>query len=335
MILRPSLTPILLAVCLSVLLSVWGEPPQAVAFSLVTPASGAHLVAGEQVAAAVDLGTDIGVSLVRYYWYRIGEEPLVEQQARPALVATSASSPPYGGILTVPPEAAGLVRLLAVADVARGRLAGHEEFDEILVDVSSPAELKGIEFEVQKPWRLETLGKLLEVPVVGQFADGVTRRIGGASTGSTYQSSNPAVITVAADGMARVVGNGRSSITVTNGGKRGTLEVLVRSDGEPLNRPPMADAGPDVTVNAGSTVVLNGLGSVDPDGDPLGYEWVQVRGNKVSLLDPNTARASFVAPKVSVKRLFRFSLRVTDMKGPDTVKGGDSLPAYINVWVVP
>ena len=125
------------------------------------------------------------------------------------------------------------------------------------------------------------------------------------------------------------------AITVTNGGKTGTLEVLVRSDGEPANRPPRADAGPDLTVKAGSTVMLNGLHSVDPDGDPIRYEWVQIRGNKVSLLDPNAPRATFVAPKVSSKRLLRFSLRVTDMKGPDTLKGADSYPAYVNVWVVP
>jgi hypothetical protein len=81
--------------------------------------------------------------------------------------------------------------------------------------------------------------------------------------------------------------------------------------------------------------VLSALGSSDPDGDPLRYEWTQVRGNKVSLLDPNTPRATFVAPKVSAKRLLRFKLRVTDMRGPDTVKGADSLPAFINVWVEP
>ena len=54
------------------------------------------------------------------------------------------------------------------------------------------------------------------------------------------------------------------------------------------------------------------LGSADPDGDPLRYEWMQVRGNAVSLLDPNTPRATFVAPRVSTKRLLRFKLRVTE-----------------------
>jgi hypothetical protein len=305
------------------------------AFMLNSPVEGATLKAGQEVDAVVDLGADAGISRVRYYWYRINDEPLVEQQATLALVATSTSAPPYGGKLTVPPDAVGTMRLLAVGEVARGRLAGHEEFDEVIVNVSSPAELSGIEFEVQKPWRLDTLGKILEVPVVGQYADGITRRISGASSRSAYRSSNEDVISVNAEGLVRVMGNGRASITITNGGKQGTLEVLVRSNGETSNRPPTADAGPDLTVKAGSTVVLNGLRSVDPDGDLIRYEWMQIQGNKVSLLDPNTPRATFVAPKVSTKRLLGFSLRVTDMKGPDTDKGADSFPAHVNVWVIP
>src|SRR5439155_1419244 len=114
-----------------------------------------------------------------------GKEPLVPQQAGPALVATASSSPPYGGTLTVPLDAIGKMRLLAVGEVARGRFGGREEFDEILVQVEPSAPLNGIEFEAEKPWRLGTIGKIVEVPVVGQFADEVTRRIGGVSAGST------------------------------------------------------------------------------------------------------------------------------------------------------
>ena len=49
----------------------------------------------------------------------------------------------------------------------------------------------------------------------------------------------------------------------------------------------------------------------------------------------DTPKATFVAPKVSARRLLRFKLRVTDMRGPDTVKGADSFPAFVNVWVEP
>jgi hypothetical protein len=188
---------------------------------------------------------------------------------------------------------------------------------------------------VQKPWRLDTLGRLVEIPVIGQFADGVTRRIRGRSSGSTYSSSDPAVVAVTPEGFVRVTGNGRAAISVMNEGKQGTLEVLVRADHDDANRPPMAHAGTALTVKGGSRVVLNGLGSSDPDGDPIRYEWTQVLGNKVSLLDPNTPKPTFMAPRVSSRRLFRFMLRVTDMRGPDALRGADSFPAYTDVWVMP
>jgi hypothetical protein len=310
-------------------------PLAGLAFSLISPVNEAALVAGQAVNVAVDPGGEVGLSEVRYYWYRVNEEPLVEQMAHPGLTATGSMKPPYGGQLIVPLDSTGRMRLLAVGEVTRGRLAGEEEFDEVIVSVGSPAPLQGIEFEVQKPWRLDTLGKVLEIPVIGQFADGVIRRIRGKSSGNTYSSSDPAVVTVTADGFVRVAGNGRAVISVMNDGKQGTLEVLVRAGQDDPNQPPMAHAGPDLTVKGGSRVVLNGLGSSDPDGDPIRYEWTQVLGNKVSLLDPNTPKPTFMAPRVSSRRLFRFMLRVTDMRGPDTVRGADSFPVYTNVWVVP
>lgn len=314
---------------------VFSEASSSHAFVLISPASDASLVAGQPVDVVVDPGRDIGMNQVRYYWYRLDEEPMVARVAIPALVATSAAAPPYGGKLLVPPDAMGRMRLLAVGDVARGRMAGQEDFDEVLVMVTAPAELQRIEFEVEKPWRLDTLGKILEVPVVAQYADGVSRRIGGKFAGSSYQSTNNSVIEVTAEGLVRVLGNGKATIVVTNSGKQGTLEVLVRAEGDEANRPPTARTLSELIVHGGSKVVLNGLDSTDPDGDPIRYEWMQVLGNKVSLLDSNSPQAIFMAPKVSSRRLLRFALRVTDMKGPDTVKGADSFPAYIDVWVLP
>ncbi|MGH7262153.1 MAG: hypothetical protein ACREI9_16040 [Nitrospiraceae bacterium] len=40
-----------------------------------------------------------------------------------------------------------------------------------------------------------------------------------------------------------------------------------------------------------------------------------------------------MGPTVAAKRLLQFRLKVTDMKGPDLVKGADSFPAFINVWI--
>src|SRR2546430_15218978 len=93
------------------------------AFMITAPAGESLLRSGQQVGATVDLGTEIGMLRVQYYWYRQGEEPLVPQQAGPALVATASSSPPYGGALPLPLDALRKMRLPSGGETARGPVA--------------------------------------------------------------------------------------------------------------------------------------------------------------------------------------------------------------------
>lgn len=304
------------------------------AFELVAPRPSTVVTAGQSIPVSVEVEREAGIRKITYYWYRDEEEPVPPQLAEPALIADSSATPPFGGNLTVPLAAAGRMRLLAVAEVTQGRLGTRPDFDEVLLQVEPPAPIETIEFETEKPWMVQPVGKLTRVPAVGLFQDGLVRAIDSPSTGSQFESSDSNIVRVLEDGWIRVEGPGRASLHVANRGKVGTLDVQVIGDDEP-NRPPLANPGEDQTVKGGARVVLSGVQSVDPDGDPLRYEWSQVRGLKVDLTGPNEAKATFIAPKVSAKRLLRFRLQVTDMKGPDTVKGADSLPAYLNIWVEP
>lgn len=322
---------------------------QAQAFTIVEPPEGTTLTSGTTVTARVDLGKDSGIVQVRYYWYGEQDDTLVGQEdatatgsivAPVALIGLSDHDPAFGGPLRIPKDGIGPMRLLAVAEISRGRLGTRSVFDEILVNVEPAAALATIEFETDKPLQLgragqssafghvDSMGKVFELPVVGEFADGVTRRISSPATGTAYQSSNPKVIRVLPHGLLQIVGNGKTVLTVTNRGKQASLDVGVTVNDEP-NEPPVADAGANKTVKAGSKVKLSGLQSRDAEGEALYYAWSQVRGSKIALLDVDNAEASFLAPTVSEKRTYRFKLRVTDKKG------ADSAPAFVDVVVEP
>src|SRR5581483_10732755 len=148
---------------LSLMLCLLAVSGPAHAFKILEPKEGAVLAPGAKVPTKVDLGKDTGVIEVRYFWYGEHDDVLVDKAdqtsagsivAKPALVARSGSEPPFGGSLSVPADAIGTLRLLAVGDVSRGRLGSSTVFDEILVKVEPVAALQSIEFETDKPLRL-------------------------------------------------------------------------------------------------------------------------------------------------------------------------------------
>ena len=91
-----------------------------------------------------------------------------------------------------------------------------------------------------------------------------------------------------------------------------TVAPTVNHTGQdvPANRPPTADAGPDRTVNEGSTVVLNGT-AADPDGDTLTYLWTSEQPG-LSISGNDTLSASFTAPQVASNTTITFTLTVSD-----------------------
>lgn len=57
---------------------------------------------------------------------------------------------------------------------------------------------------------------------------------------------------------------------------------------------PVADAGPDRTVDEGSTVLLDGTGSHDPDGTVTAYTWSGSDASTGTLVDADSASPSYV-----------------------------------------
>ena len=104
-------------------------------------------------------------------------------------------------------------------------------------------------------------------------------------------------------------------LTVTDSfGATGSDRVTVTV--RPVNETPVADAGPDRTLDEGTPVTLDGSASFDPDGEIAGYEWEQTAGTPVTLDDPQAPAPSFTAPQVDIPlATLVFRLTVTDDEG--------------------
>jgi hypothetical protein len=79
--------------------------------------------------------------------------------------------------------------------------------------------------------------------------------------------------------------------------------------------PPIADAGPDQTVDEELGVILDGSGSSDPDGGTITYSWTQTSGTSVILSDATDQKPTFTAPDITVTENLVFDMIVTDSQG--------------------
>lgn len=103
------------------------------------------------------------------------------------------------------------------------------------------------------------------------------------------------------------------TLTATdNEGAIGSDTVIVRAIN--INLPPQANASDDKIANENTQVVLNGS-ATDADGTIATYQWQQISGPTVNLLNANTANALFNAPYVASDAQLVFEFRATDNNG--------------------
>jgi minor extracellular protease Epr len=107
----------------------------------------------------------------------------------------------------------------------------------------------------------------------------------------------------------------------------------------PVNNPPVAEAGADRTVFAGTSVILDGSLSYDPDGDPITYSWEQKAGVPLVLSGASGEHPSFT-PVVTGN--YTFQLIVNDgqlSSTPDTVtiavRSANTPPATPEIAITP
>jgi hypothetical protein len=137
------------------------------------------------------------------------------------------------------------------------------------------------------------------------FTQGDTASITATVSDAT---SGSAASTVSAPAPTSTVGTNTVSLAGYDLAGNQTIESCAYTVAS--NHPPVAEAGPDQTVNSGAGVTLDGSGSADPDGDPVTYLWTQTSGPSVTLSGPSTATPSFTAPAASA--MLTFQLQVCD-----------------------
>lgn len=85
--------------------------------------------------------------------------------------------------------------------------------------------------------------------------------------------------------------------------------------GETVTSALTVDAGAAQSVDEGTTVSLAGTASAGSGASVTGYNWTQTSGTSVTLSNPTSNQASFVAPVLTSSITLTFRLTVTDSNG--------------------
>jgi pimeloyl-ACP methyl ester carboxylesterase len=135
------------------------------------------------------------------------------------------TEPPYATALETPAAAMGpnIVQVMAVDEEMNVAILGP-----FTVNVLTRATLAGLTAEPESVVLFNYSGDESLV-VTGQFSDGVDRTITGPAFGTTYQSAEPSIASVSADGTIEAAGVGTTTITVSNAGFQALVDVEVQS----------------------------------------------------------------------------------------------------------
>ena len=132
-------------------------------------------------------------------------------------------TPPFSATFTVPVEAVGEFVVSVIGQNASDELAGP---DTLGFPVWVPATLNGIEVFSDRIY-LNKPGQQGSVTVMGNYSDGIQRNLSDPALGTTYQSSDLQVASIATEGLVTAVGQGSTAIIINNSGFEVSLGAFV------------------------------------------------------------------------------------------------------------
>jgi hypothetical protein len=283
------------------------------AIEFVAPASGTVVRPGQTI--AVRVAPSPGQT--------IGSVSVAVDETEVAAGSPVAGSPgTFEASVRIPREAVGPTFVVAFAELADGDVSLA-----MLELEADPGPLRSLLVSV--PPLLRRIGEVATPGVKGLFEDGVVRDLADPDLGTSYATSDPAVLGVHRSGLVQARRRGTADLTVENRGVRQVVRVQVAVPDPPDNTIPVPDPGPDRTVAPETLVRLDGSASADADGDALQYRWQQTGGRYVTLFEATSATPAFIAPFVEPGEVevLEFALVVID------ARGATSLPATVRVTV--
>ena len=259
--------------------------------------------------------------IITYIWTQLTGSPSLTLDT-PTTPTVSFVAPNVGSVT------AFTLRLTAVDDVAA------IGFDEVVVTVtpvtgsanSAPTANAGSN-------RVVTAGETVSITGSGNDIDGsVANYQWTQRNGINVVLNNAETSTVSFDAPSVATTSDITlRLTVTdNLGASGIDDVVITINPEVVNIAPAANAGADVTVDAGQLVTLTGSGD-DPGGAIANYAWSQVGGEPIILSNITNAILQFTAPSVQQLTTATLRLTVTDNLG---ATGFDDVIITINPAVV-
>jgi hypothetical protein len=299
-------------ICLCVALVCAAAGP-ARAIEIVAPASGTVVQPGQAV--TVRVAPSPGQTIVSLH-------AAVQETETAAGVPVAGVPGTFEAIVRIPREAVGPTFVVVFAELADGDVSLA-----MLELEADPGRLRSL--LVSAPPVLRRVGQVATLTVRGVFEDSIVRDLTDPGLGTTYVTSDPAVLGVHPSGLVQARRRGAADLTVQNRGVRQVVRVAVAVPEPPDNEIPVPNPGPDRTVAPETLVRLDGSASTDADGDALQYRWQQTGGRYVTLFEATTATPAFIAPFVEPGevKVLEFALVVID------ARGATSLPATVRVTV--